>query len=96
MIPASSSSLSGGASRLIDLPMTSSAAYPYRRVAAAFQLVMMPSRVLPMTASSADSTMALNCANALSAWMRSVRSRVTQRAWMNSAPSNRAFALMRP
>jgi hypothetical protein len=43
-------------------PMTSSARYPYSFSAPAFQLMMVPSSVLPMMASCDDSTMAASCA----------------------------------
>ena len=61
-----SSARSAGTSTEMFCPMISPALYPYMRCAPAFQLVITPSRVLPMTASYDDSTIAasIDCAPA--------------------------------
>src|SRR6266853_1076860 len=55
-IRGTSSAREGGARMELGRPITSSAVYPYREVAATFQLRIVPSSVLPMMASCDDST----------------------------------------
>ena len=58
MMTASSSFRAGGIMRVDDCPIISSTLKPNRRVAPAFQLVMIPSRLLPIIASDEDATIA--------------------------------------
>ena len=74
MMGGSSSKRSGGINIVTGCPRTSSAVYPKMRSAPLFQLMTMPSRVLPMIASSEDSTMAASRAFVPSARLRSVMS----------------------
>jgi hypothetical protein len=53
-----SATRSGGQRTVIGWPMISSAAYPYMRSAAGFQVVITPSVVFPMIASSDELTIA--------------------------------------
>jgi hypothetical protein len=69
-----SSARSGGTMRPTERPTTSCAAWPYMSSAAGFQLVMTPSRVSPITASSVEATIAARRACASSASFRSVMS----------------------
>jgi hypothetical protein len=60
---------------MIGCPKISYAEYPKTFSAAAFQLVIMPSKLSPMMAASEDCTIAASCAAANSTRLRSVMSR---------------------
>ena len=75
-ITISSSNRSGGMRMRTGCPTASSSVYPKMRRAPAFQLVIVPSKVLEMIASSDDSTIAASRSRASSMSLRWVTSRI--------------------